>query len=279
MKTEILDFPSEEAEERAAFISGLMPALGEELLRFQPDCSIHNAGDVKADRILMNQADAFLQTKITDAIRLHYPEDTIISEEHYTDDRQGDFTWWLDPVDGTRNFIHGVPLFVISAGISWKGDPAAGVVYAPVFKELYKGVKGCGAFKNGNPIQVSSLDEPARLLVSAGLPFRRREILKEIMTDLSAFIRSGSGLRRTGSLILDLCWIAEGRFDALWERDTEAWDTCGASVILTEAGGRMTGFSGDDYTLKTRDILASNAGVHPDLIRILQSSQNAEGMN
>jgi myo-inositol-1(or 4)-monophosphatase len=279
MKTEILDFPAEEAEERLQFVKSIIPSMGNELIRFQSQISIRNSADHRSDRLLMNEADAFIQKKLTESIRSQFPDDSILSEESFKDMKEGHFSWWLDPVDGTRNFIHGVPLYVISAGLAFRDDPVGGIVYAPALRDLYYALKGNGAYKNNNPIQVSSVDAVERLLVSSGLPFHRKDILKEILTDLSAFIRSGSGLRRTGSTVLDLCWIAEGRFDALWEREIEAWDTCAASVILTEAGGKMTGFHGEAHHLQLKDILASNNRVHEELIKIMKSSQNMEGMN
>jgi myo-inositol-1(or 4)-monophosphatase len=279
MQTEILDFPYDEADERTQFIKKILPLMGAELMQYQNSISIRHSRDARSDRILMNEADTFILRKLTDALHAQFPDDSVISENSFKEMKSGNFSWWIDPVDGTRNFIHGVPLYVISVGLAFRNDPVGGVVYVPSLREMYHALLGHGAYKNENPIQVSSIDTAERLLVSSGLPFHRKEILAEILSDMSAFIRSGSGLRRTGSTVLDLCWIAEGRFDALWERDTGSWDTCAASVILTEAGGKISGLHGEPFDIKTKDILASNTLMHDALITIMKSAKNMQGLN
>ncbi len=279
VQVENLEFPREETESRVEFARELVSDLGKRLKAYRSEVGIHNSESSEQDRILMQKADLFVEEKLIPALREKFPHDAIVSEEAGDAGSDGEFCWYLDPVDGTRNFIHGVPLFSISAGLSFRDVPVAGVVHAPALVETYHAVYGLGAYKNDLPIQVSSVEGVERTLVSNGLPFHRREIITEILADLSAFITSGTGLRRTGSAILDICWIAEGRFDAMWERGMKPWDLCAASVILGEAGGRITGFAGEPFQLKMPGIVASNSVIHDQVVAILQEARRVEGVN
>ena len=138
-------------------------------------------------------------------------------------------------------------MFCIAFGITYRGSPVGGVVHVPAIGQggtTYHAIVGAGAFKNQNPIRVSSIDVIERAVVAPCLPYHRKDIIGDIVGDIFAFVSAGSGLRRTGSTVLDLCWMAEGRLDALWDRDLKPWDLCGASVILFEAGGRVSGPAG-----------------------------------
>lgn len=279
MQTEILDFPEEQAHQRIDFLREILPAIGRGLVTYRSEVHISHSRSAASDRILMEQADRHVEKQLIEAIGERFPDDHILSEEAGSNGKEGLFGWVLDPVDGTRNFIHGVPMFAIAAGLIHRGTPVGGAVLAPAFQELYHGVMGSGAFKNGVPIGVSGVDSMERLIVSNGLPYNRREIIGEILADVSAFITTGIGFRRSGSTILDLCWIAEGRFDAMWERDVKSWDTCGASVILNEAGGKITGFGGEPFHLDQTRIVASNGIMHDHVVRILKEARHLEGMN
>ena len=149
----------------------------------------------------MSRADELVEIELLELLQATFPEDQIHSEERGKIGEAGAFQWWIDPVDGTRNFIHGGPLYCISIGLCHREEPVAGVVYVPTQATTYHAIQGSGAYKNDTPINVSDVDSLDRALVSSGLPFKREGILRDIMANISAIIASGAGLRRTGSAV------------------------------------------------------------------------------
>ncbi len=279
-ETAELSFPQDDVESRVSHIMHLLPGLGMNLLTFQKDVSIARSASATADRELMKKAELQIEDNLINTIRDHFPRDRVYSEERgRSGSDDGEFEWWLDPIDGTRNYIHGVPLFCISVGLCFRGGPVAGVVMVPAFSEMYHAILGDGAYKNHNPIRVSGLSTVERTLIATGLPYKRKEVIGEIIGDVAAFITSGTGLRRSGSAILDLCWLAEGRYDAMWERGMDPHDLCAASVIVSEAGGRLSGFDGQGFDIFFQDVVASNGLLHPQVTEILGKSRKVEGMN
>ncbi|MCB1168537.1 MAG: inositol monophosphatase [Leptospiraceae bacterium] len=275
----IAEFPFEEIQKRMDLLKGALPALGQRLLQIQPQLHIENSANSKSDLTLMNRADEEIEGPLLTALHEAFPDDTYYAEMEDTEPNHMDFTWWIDAVDGTRNFIHGLPFFCMSVGLVFRETPVAGVVYVPAMGEMYHAISGSGAFKNDQPISVSRIAQMERSLVATGLPYERKEIITRLISDISAFVSSGTGLRRTGSVILDLCYVAEGRFDAMWERDVDPWDSCAASVLIKEAGGRVSGFAGEIYDVKLRDIVASNGILHTEMLEILKQAREIEGIN
>jgi myo-inositol-1(or 4)-monophosphatase len=251
------------------FVQRLLPEAGRLLANFQPQVSVRNSRSGAQDLELMERADAFVDEILIKELRKHFPLDEIISECSGLHEGAGEFLWYLDPVDGSRNFIHGSPMYCSSVGLCFRNAPVAGLVHLPAFKKTYEAVAGQGAFANGNPLMTTPVDEITRTLISTGLPYRRREILSELIGDISAFIAAGSGLRRTGSAVMDLCWVAEGYFDACWEINLKPWDFCAASVIVQEAGGRITDFRGEPLSLDMADVVATNGRLHEAVVELL----------
>lgn len=279
-ETAELSFPQDDVELRVQHILELMPALGLKLMALQKDVSIARSVSATADRDLMKRSELQIEDALVQTIRDHFPNDRLYSEERgRSGSEHGEFEWWLDPIDGTRNFIHGVPMFCCSVGLCFRGGPVAGVVMVPVFSEIYHAILGGGAYKNHEPIRVSGLANIERTLIATGLPYKRKELIGEIISDVSAFISTGVGLRRSGSAVLDLCWLAEGRYDAMWERGMDPHDLCAASVILTEAGGRLSDLEGSGFDMFHPDVVASNSILHPQVVELLKSSRKVEGMN
>ena len=276
---QVAEFPLDETVRRIGLLKEFLPQIGDDLLTFQDEVFIDRSSSEDEDLALMKKADRFVEKELLGFLRSTFFEDEIYSEEEGELGEKGDFQWWIDPVDGTRNFIHGLPHFCIAAGLCYREDPVAGIVFAPALSSLYHAVKGSGAFRNENPIQVSRVPNIKRALISSGLPYERRPILSSIMANISAFIGAGAGLRRTGSTSLDLCWIAEGRFDAMWERGISPWDVCAASVIVREAGGLLSDFSGRSFYLQSAELVASNEILHEEVVETLRKAQGLEGMN
>lgn len=277
--SQIAEFPFEEIQARLELTKELLPSLGQKLLQIQPQLHIENSANSRSDLTLMNRADQEIEGPLLGSLRDSFPDDAYNAEMLEDDAQHLDFTWWIDAVDGTRNFIHGLPLYCMSVGLSYRETPVAGAVYVPSMGEMYWAISGSGAFKNDQPISVSRIGQMDRSLVATGLPYERKEIITRLISDISAFVSSGTGLRRTGSVILDLCYVAEGRFDAMWERGVDPWDSCAASVIIKEAGGRLSGFSGEIFDIKQQDVVASNGILHTEMLEILKQAREIEGVN
>ena len=180
--------------------------------------------------------------------------------------------WIIDPLDGTVNFAHGFPMFCVSIACEIDGALAYGVVYDPLRDELFEAGRGGGARLNGAPIRVSRTAELTRALVATGFPYDIRERVPETLGRLGRMLAVTQGVRRGGSAALDLCYVACGRLDGFYEENLQPWDTAAGLIIVTEAGGKITTFEGGDYDLYSPNILASNGGLHSQLLSCLDSS-------
>jgi myo-inositol-1(or 4)-monophosphatase len=177
--------------------------------------------------------------------------------------------WFIDPIDGTTNFIHGVPHFAISIGLEREGQLVAGLIYNPIRDEMFTAEKGQGAWLNDRRLRVSTRRELNVALVATGIPFLGRPGHDEFLTELPRVMAQVSGVRRFGAASLDLAFVAAGRFDAFWERGLSPWDVAAGIVILREAGGMVSDLKGGDDFLEGRQILASNSALHPALLKCI----------
>lgn len=271
------EFPFEEVQKRIQFILSILPSVSQELVKYQK-VVVQNRGSLPFKEVLTN-VDNHAERPILLALQSNFSEDQISAEMAGDQGDDSDFHWWIDALDGSRNFVHGNPLYCISIGLSFRDHPVAGVVHVPAFNETYRAIFGDGVFKNNEPITTSNTASLDTALVASGLPFQRRGIITELIGDISAIISAGAGLRKTGSAVLDICWTAEGRFDAMWERHVHPWDTCAAGVILREAGGRLSDFHGRIFDINTGDVVASNELLHNDILNILKQVREVGGMN
>ncbi len=183
-----------------------------------------------------------------------------------------DHRWIIDPIDGTTNFIHGLPLLAISIALERKGEPVAGLIYNPIMDELYTAEKGRGAYLNERRrLRVSAREDLADALVTCGLPHRRGEAARRYLREQEALTGKVAGLRRTGSACLDLAFVAAGRFDAFWERELHPWDLAAGILLIRESGGRTGDIDGNGDPLQTGAILATNSHLHAAMERCLRS--------
>ncbi|MDX2203041.1 MAG: inositol monophosphatase family protein [Hyphomicrobiaceae bacterium] len=178
--------------------------------------------------------------------------------------------WIVDPLDGTTNFLHGIPLFCIAIGLEREGELVAGVLYNPVLDELYAAEKGRGAYLNNRRLRVAQRKTLADCVISIGIPHRGRGNPDVFVAETRAIIPHVSGLRRSGSACVDLAWVASGRFDAYYEYDLQAWDIAAGTLIVREAGGLVTDLDGSPDVLGAGDILAANPAIHKALAAILK---------
>ena len=230
--------------------------------------------EYKGDVDLVTVADRTVEKLIRTRLAETFPSHGIYGEEGTREGLEREYRWYVDPLDGTTNFAHGIPHFSVSLGLEHRpaglgadedGTPVAGVVYDPMRDELFTGERGRGAWLNGKPIHVSTVPDLAESLVATGFPSRKRHSSPNIHFYHEFTLRS-HGVRRYGSAALDLAYVACGRYEAFWEFHLNPWDTAAGFLLVEEAGGRITDFSGGRFRLDSREVLASNGHIHQELL-------------
>jgi myo-inositol-1(or 4)-monophosphatase len=242
--------------------------------------------EYKGDVDLVTVADRTVEKLIRGRLGEAFPEHGIYGEEGTRERLEGEYRWYVDPLDGTTNFAHGFPQFCVSMGLEHRpagtsqeedGTLAAAVIYDPMRDELYTAERGRGAELNGRPIRVSRTGQLAEALLATGFPSRKRHSSPNVHFYQEFTLRS-HGVRRAGSAALDLAYVAVGRLDAFWEFNLNPWDTAAGILLVTEAGGRVTSFAGEPYRLDSREILASNGLVHEELIKLFEEMFAGRGL-
>jgi len=232
------------------------------------------ATEYKGDADLVTVADRTAEKLIRERLSKAFPEHGIYGEEGTRDRLDGEFRWYVDPLDGTTNFAHGFPQFCVSLGLEQRaagmapdkdGTLVAAVIYDPMRDELFAAERGRGALLNDRPMRVSRTPELYEALVATGFPSRKRHASPNIHFYQEFTLRS-HGVRRAGSAALDLAYVAAGRLDAFWEFNLNPWDTAAGILLVEEAEGQVTDFSGDHFKLDSREILASNGLIHAELL-------------
>jgi myo-inositol-1(or 4)-monophosphatase len=217
----------------------------------------------------VTEVDRLAEEAVLAVIREHRPDDRILAEESGGHDWNEGRVWIVDPIDGTVNFVHGFPQVATSVGLRQEGAPVVGVVESAMNQETFAAEAGSGASLDGTPIRVSDIDHPARALVGTGFAYDRQQRAQEMANTLAGVLREFQGIRRVGSAALDLCWVAAGRMDAYWEYGVKPWDTAAGALIVQEAGGRISTFTGGDYPLDDPGIVATNGHVHNAVLRAI----------
>jgi myo-inositol-1(or 4)-monophosphatase len=217
---------------------------------------------------LVTVVDVASQEMIIEKLREHFPGDFIVAEESVDESlNAGEAAhsarrWFIDPLDGTTNYIHTFPMFAVSLALESDGELVMGVTYDPLKKELFWAVRGGGAFLNGKKLAVSTIEDRHRTLLGTGFPFRARVFLDDYLKTFHYFFNNSRGIRRAGSATLDLAYVAAGRLDAFWELTLSPWDIAAGVVLIEEAGGVVTDFFGGRSFLSTGHIVASNGRFH-----------------
>lgn len=177
--------------------------------------------------------------------------------------------WVFDPIDGTTNFTHGLPIFCASLALEIDGVAEVAAVYDPTRKELFTAERGGGAFLNGQPLRVSSTTRMVDAMLVTGFPYDVHSRIEEIVGLFAQFVGRARAVRRLGSAAIDLCYIAAGRMDGFWERDLKPWDIAGGALIVEEAGGRITNMDGRPFASRGQDVLATNGLLHNDMLKVI----------
>jgi myo-inositol-1(or 4)-monophosphatase len=224
----------------------------------------------KAAQEIVTEADTESEKEIIAVIRSRFPEHEILSEESGLKKGAAGFKWIIDPLDGTVNFTHQVPIFCISIALTFQDDIVLGVILDPLKRELFSAIKGQGAQLNGQPIQVSPVETITDSLLVTGFAYNVGEIFEPVITRYGNCLRVAQGMRRLGSAALDLCYVACGRFEGFWEQNLKPWDTAAGALIVLEAGGKVTTFANQPYTIDDVEILATNGHIHDEMLSLLK---------
>lgn len=221
----------------------------------------------KGEVDLVTEVDDQAEQVIKEILLGTFPNYGILAEEGGQVHGEGDDRWVVDPLDGTTNYAHGLPIFSVSIALERAGGVVLGVVHDPIREETYVAEQGSGATLNGEPIKVSGTDDPIRALLVTGFPYDRDEVPAALEL-FRRFTMLTQSMRRLGSAALDLCYVASGRLDGYYERGVRAWDVAAGALIVEEAGGKVTDYRGGDLDLGGGEVVASNGVLHPAMIKL-----------
>jgi len=209
------------------------------------------------------------EQKIINFIKKEYPKHNILAEESGAENFDSEYTWIIDPLDGTMNFAHGLPIFSVSIGVLKENELVAGVIYDVMSDIMFSAEKGSGAFQNGNRINVSQNADLDKSLLVTGFPYNIRENPDNAIEKFNRFLLNSRGIRRLGSAALDLCYVANGTFDGFWEVNLHPWDMAAGMLLVKEAGGKNSDFQNNANSIFSKQLLSTNGKVHNKMIEIL----------
>lgn len=235
----------------------------------------HFNGDFKVDHKegvnnLVTEIDKLAEKHIIDIIQKTFPKHSIISEEIGELKQASEYQWIIDPIDGTVNFAHGVPICCVSIGLMRNDRLILGAVYNPMMNEFFFAEKGKGATLNGSAIHVSKKNDFATAFLVTGFPYRWPDKGEHPVKVFERMVLKGLPVRRLGSAAIDLCWVACGRFDGFWEYNLAPWDVAAGYLIVEEAGGKITNFDGAPYNVFEKQTLATNGLIHDDMLMAIK---------
>lgn len=224
---------------------------------------------------VVTDADKASEALIVAAIREQFPDHAIVAEEGGAAAGAGEYQWLVDPLDGTLNFLHGMPVFCVSLALLRSGEPHLGVVYDPMRGELFAAERGGGARCNGRPLRVSHTRRLAQALLTTGFPYNRFSQPDNNLREHNHLLLKAQDVRRPGSAALDLCYVAAGRSDAHWELGLSPWDVAAGALIALEAGATVTDWQDQPWRPFVPRIVASNGAIHAELIHELRRAAEA----
>jgi len=247
-------------------VSATAIAAGKLLLR---NVSRHRLVHFKGKINLVTEMDLRSEKLIVARLRKLLPDASFLAEEGSAVENDASYKWVIDPLDGTTNYAHTFPIWCVSIALEWLGEIVLGCVYDPNRDELFTAVRGKPARLNGRLIRVSERRRLDQSLLATGFPY---DVQTSSINNLDHFVRfakTARAVRRAGSAALDLCYLAMGRFDGFWELKLHPWDTAAGTLIVKQAGGRVTDFRGKPYSIYSENLLASNNAIHSQMIRVL----------
>ena len=242
------------------------------------------AADLQVDKKgtidLVTNIDVAIEREFRALIAERFPDHAVLGEEFEQAgqwDRIPEYCWVFDPIDGTTNYAHGLPIFCCSVALEIRGVPVVAAVFDPNRQELFTAERGQGARLNGKPLRVSSCASLIDSLLVTGFHYDVQRDPAELMALFTQFITRARAVRRLGSAALDLCYVAAGRFEGFWEQKLHPWDVAGGALLVEEAGGRVTGVDGTAYSSRSGSVLATNGHVHDQMLDVIRGFQSAWG--
>jgi myo-inositol-1(or 4)-monophosphatase len=221
----------------------------------------------------VSEVDHAAEEAIIGVLRDAYPEHGFLAEESGETESEREYVWVIDPLDGTTNFLHGVPQYCVSIALLQKGVAQQAVVFDPNRNELFTASKGAGAYLNDRRIRVSRLDRVDEALVGTGFPFREMGNIDEYLRMMKNVMAGTAGLRRPGAAALDLAWVAAGRFDAFWEIGLSPWDMAAGALLVREAGGLVADLGGNEGFMESGRVVASNGKIFAAFLKLLHQKE------
>ena len=225
----------------------------------------------KAPNDFVTEVDHAAEAAIIDTLLGAYPGHGILAEESGSSRgaRDSEYVWIIDPLDGTTNFIHGLPTYAVSIGLAFRNQMQQAVVYDPARNDLFYATKGRGAYLNDKRLRVSRRSRMADALIGTGFPFRKGDDLGRYLQMMEAVMKVAAGLRRPGAAALDLCYVAAGWYDGFFETGLSPWDVAAGSLLVTEAGGLIGNFTGEADFIDRREVVAGNPKIYAQLVQLL----------
>ena len=228
--------------------------------------------DKKGAIDLVTEIDLQIEREFRVTIAERFPGHVVLGEEFSKHDERhevAEYSWVIDPVDGTTNFAHGLPIFCCSLSLEHHGQPIVAAIFDPTRQELFTAQRGAGAWLNGAPLRVSAADELIDALLCTGFPYSVQQKPEELVGLFAHFLGISRAVRRLGSAALDLCYVAAGRFDGFWESKLNPWDISAGALIVQEAGGIATTTNGQPFNSRLGNIVASNGRLHDQMIHAI----------
>lgn len=224
---------------------------------------------------LVTQIDREVEEMFRAMIARRFPDHAVLAEEFEKGgDRQNtaEYCWVFDPVDGTTNYAHGLPIFCCACSLERHGQPIVAAIYDPSRRELFTAERGGGAWLNGAPMRVSAADTLIDSLLCTGFPYTVQQESDYLLGLFADFIRTARAVRRLGSAAIDLAYVAAGRFDGFWEVRLNPWDISAGALLIEEAGGRVSTLAGEPFESRRGEIVASNGRIHDQMVQIIRSA-------
>jgi myo-inositol-1(or 4)-monophosphatase len=225
---------------------------------------------------LVTEVDLACEKMCRATLAERFPEHDILAEELSTgpgEEARARYRWVFDPIDGTTNYAHGLPIFCASLALEVDGRPIVGAIYDPTRRELFTAEQGQGAFVNGTRLKASSTEAIGDALLVTGFPYDMHVRGPELVELFGQFLHRARAVRRLGSAALDLCYVAAGRFEGFWEQHLKPWDVAAGALVVTEAGGRITGMDGAAFDARAGHLVASNGRVHDAMLEVIRDSR------
>jgi myo-inositol-1(or 4)-monophosphatase len=238
-----------------------------QIAKFGKNVRVQKKGSID----LVTEVDLEVETMFRAMIAERFPDHDVLAEEMDVASRGARHRWVFDPLDGTTNFAHGVPIFCASLALEIDGEAVVAAVYDPNRRELFTAEKGVGSWLNGERLQASTNATVLESMLVTGFPYNVHQEADAFLRVFGQVLKQARAIRRLGSAAIDMCWVAAGRMDGFWEAALKPWDTRAAALILEEAGGRITSMNGGAWDPYAGDIVATNGLIHEEVLKILAS--------